>query len=61
LNSSYELQQSSRQCICTAGTLEKACTRNNIPYYTLETPTRWPLQRRVDTLKLLVDEVLKDF
>jgi len=44
----------------TAGTLEKACTKHNIPYYTFETPTCWPLPTRVDILKLLVNEVLKE-
>lgn len=43
----------------TKGTLEKALSKRNIPYCTLETPMTWELQKRVEVLKLLVTAILK--
>jgi len=43
----------------TKGTLEKALSKRNIPYCTLETPTKWELEKRVEVLKLLVVNIIK--
>lgn len=45
----------------TKGTLEKALSKRDILYCTLETPTKWSLKKRVNVLKLLVDNIIKDY
>lgn len=36
------------------GTLERALAKRDIPYCTFETPTSWPLEKRVKVLRMLV-------
>ena len=43
----------------TKGTLEKALSERNILYCTFETPTKWKLEKRIEVLKLLVDNIIK--
>lgn len=43
----------------TKGTLEKALSKRNILYCTFETPTKWKLEKRIEVLKLLVDNIIE--
>lgn len=40
------------------GTLERALAKRGIPYCTLETPTAWPLGKRVKVLRMIVNALL---
>lgn len=43
------------------GTLEKALSKRNILYCTLETPTKWKLEKRVEVLKQITNNIINNF